>query len=44
VLICNYDASPGYAGVNNPLYNMPHVSLMFGDAADTLKVLLDKLK
>ena len=40
ILVCNYDSKPGYAGVDNPLYHMEHVTLMLGDAAETLKKLL----
>ena len=40
ILACNYDSKPGYAGVDNPLYHMEHVTLMLGDAAETLKKLL----
>ena len=41
VIICNYDLKPGYAGVENPLYTKETgVTLLFGDACETLKELL----
>lgn len=45
VIICNYDLKPGYAGVENPIYARESgITLLLGDAADTLKQLLDRLK
>ena len=45
VIICNYDLKPGYAGVDNPLYSRKEgVSLLLGDAAETLASLLEKLQ
>ncbi|MBF6598514.1 MAG: NAD(P)(+) transhydrogenase (Re/Si-specific) subunit beta [Fermentimonas sp.] len=44
VFICNYDLQPGYAGVDNPLYNRNEgVYMMLGDAKDSLSELLDRL-
>lgn len=44
VIICNYDLKPGYAGVENPLYHKEEgVSLLLGDAKDTLRTLCDGL-
>ncbi|WP_165072590.1 NAD(P)(+) transhydrogenase (Re/Si-specific) subunit beta, partial [Desulfovibrio sp. ZJ200] len=40
VIICNYDEKPGYAGVDNPLYTRPGVTLMLGDASASLDKLL----
>ncbi|OPZ64931.1 MAG: NAD(P) transhydrogenase subunit beta [Firmicutes bacterium ADurb.Bin506] len=41
IVICNYDTRPGYAGVENPLYQpSSKVTLLLGDAAMTLKKLL----
>ncbi len=40
VIICNLDKNPGYSGVDNPLYDMPHVRLLLGDAKESLKQLL----
>ena len=44
LVICNYDDKPGYAGVPNPLYkSREHVTLLLGDAAETLQLLRDRL-
>lgn len=44
LIICNKDTAPGYAGVNNPLYEQrDNTILILGDAADTLAKLLEKL-
>jgi NAD(P) transhydrogenase subunit beta len=45
VIICNYDLSPGYAGVDNPLYQMSdsEVTLLLGDAKDTVQKMIDKI-
>ena len=44
VIICNYDLKPGYAGVENPLYQrQPGVSLLLGDAQVTLQSLLTRV-
>lgn len=41
VIICNFDLSPGYAGVENPLYSKATgVTLLLGDAGETLKKLI----
>lgn len=40
VLVCNLDTKPGYSGVDNPLYDMPHVRLLLGDAKESLEKLL----
>ncbi len=45
IVICNYDLRPGYAGVENPLYTRTKgVSLLLGDARETLQNLLKELK
>lgn len=44
VIICNYDKKPGYAGVDNPLYEKEGVILLLGDAGKTLEKLLNLLK
>lgn len=36
VIICNYDTSPGYSGIENPLYKQDNVTLLLGNAAQTL--------
>ena len=46
VLILNFDLKPGYAGVENPLYqeaaeNGDHVQILLGDAKDSLRSLLE---
>jgi NAD(P) transhydrogenase subunit beta len=40
VIICNFDTQPGYAGVDNPLYDEEentHAVLVLGDAKDSLR-------
>ena len=45
VIICNFDLNPGYAGVDNPLYERKEgVSLRLGDAKETLRQLLTELQ
>ncbi len=42
VIICNFDKLPGYAGVDNPLYDegrSDHIALLLGDAKETLDAL-----
>lgn len=42
VIICNLDTKPGYAGVDNPLYEpQDNVTLLLGDAKESLKKLLN---
>ncbi len=43
VIVCNLDKNPGYSGVDNPLYDMPHVHLLLGDAKASLEQLLQEL-
>ena len=44
IFICNYDLQPGYAGVDNPLYNRTEgVYMLLGDAKESLNELLDRL-
>lgn len=40
VIICNMDTAPGYAGVPNPLYEDPEVTLLLGDAKETVAQLI----
>ncbi len=43
VIMCNFDTRPGYAGVDNPLYDggrQDHVALMLGDAKETLNAIM----
>ena len=44
VLVCNYDTKPGYAGVDNSLYEMDKVELLLGDAKDSIAKLMAVLK
>ena len=43
LIMCNYDKEPGYAGVDNPLYDEghEHIALMLGDAKETLGAIMD---
>ncbi|HPU08286.1 MAG TPA: NAD(P)(+) transhydrogenase (Re/Si-specific) subunit beta, partial [Candidatus Atribacteria bacterium] len=43
VIVCNLDTEPGYSGVENPLYEFPHVHLLLGDAAETIKELVEDI-
>jgi NAD(P) transhydrogenase subunit beta len=43
VIICNFDTKPGYAGVDNPLYQNPKAYLLLGDAKETVGSLVSKL-
>ncbi|MDD8014491.1 MAG: NAD(P)(+) transhydrogenase (Re/Si-specific) subunit beta [Acidobacteriota bacterium] len=44
VVICNWDDKPGYSGVDNPLYRKKHVTLMLGDAAESLSKIISCLE
>ncbi|MBU4129194.1 MAG: NAD(P)(+) transhydrogenase (Re/Si-specific) subunit beta, partial [Proteobacteria bacterium] len=43
ILICNFDAKPGYSGVENTLYENPKTIMLLGDAASTAKDLIAAL-
>lgn len=43
IIVCNFDADPGYSGVKNSLYENPKTTLLFGDAAATATKLIDGL-
>src|SRR5690606_33604424 len=43
IIICNYDLKPGYAGVDNPLYEKESgVTLLLGDAKETVPLLFNE--
>ena len=47
IIIMNYDKQPGYAGVDNPLYDSgreEQIALLLGDAKASLKTLLGDLR
>ena len=41
VIVCNLDEKPGYSGVDNTLYDQENVITLWGDAAQTVPMLLD---
>ncbi len=43
VIVCNLDTKPGYSGVENPLYELSHVYLLLGNAAETVKELVKEM-
>ncbi|NLB50898.1 MAG: NAD(P)(+) transhydrogenase (Re/Si-specific) subunit beta [Clostridiaceae bacterium] len=47
LIICNFDKLPGYAGVDNPLYDEgrdDHIALMLGDAKETLDAIIQAFR
>lgn len=44
IIICNFDANPGYSGVENTLYENPKTIMLLGDAGSTATELIDALK
>ncbi len=44
IIVCNFDAKPGYSGVNNSLYENQKTILLLNDAAATAKDLINGLK
>ena len=44
VIVCNFDANPGYSGVPNPLYDNSKTILLLGDARETIINLFEKLQ
>lgn len=44
VIVCNLDEKPGYSGVENTLYQLPHVITLWGDASETVPGLTDSLR
>jgi len=43
IFIFNKDKKPGYAGVDNPLYEREDVIKIFGDASETLEQMINQL-
>ena len=43
IIICNYDLKPGYSGVENQLYKSSKAILLLGDAAETMRKLVESL-
>lgn len=43
VIVCNLDEKPGYSGVDNILYEQPHVITIWGNAAETIPELTEKV-
>ncbi|MCP4719222.1 MAG: NAD(P)(+) transhydrogenase (Re/Si-specific) subunit beta, partial [Desulfobacteraceae bacterium] len=44
ILICNFDAKPGYSGVENTLYQDKKTIMLLGDAASTANDLIEAFK
>ena len=44
VFILNFDKKPGYAGVENPLYEDGNTRLLLGDAKETIGTILDEIR
>ena len=44
VIVCNFDANPGYSGVENTLYKNPRTIMLLDDAASTANDLIEALK
>ena len=44
IIIFNYDLKPGYAGVENPIYQKDGVHKELGNASDTIAKVLNELK
>ena len=43
VIVCNLDEKPGYSGVDNILYEQSHVITIWGNAAETIPELTEKV-
>jgi NAD(P) transhydrogenase subunit beta len=43
IIICDLDKKPGYAGVDNSLYENKKVKLFLGDAKDSLQDILSDI-
>ncbi|WP_243343228.1 NAD(P)(+) transhydrogenase (Re/Si-specific) subunit beta [Anaerococcus sp. AGMB09787] len=44
IFVLNFDKKPGYAGVENPLYEDENTRLILGDAKESISILLDEIK
>ncbi|MBI5560042.1 MAG: NAD(P)(+) transhydrogenase (Re/Si-specific) subunit beta, partial [Deltaproteobacteria bacterium] len=44
VIVCKRGMSPGFAGIDNPLYLLPNAYMLFGDAKTTVLNLVEGLK
>jgi NAD(P) transhydrogenase subunit beta len=44
VIVLKRSMRPGFAGVQNPLFFDPKTSMLFGDAKDSVKKLIDEVK
>jgi NAD(P) transhydrogenase subunit beta len=44
IVVCNFDANPGYSGVENTLYKDPKTIMILGDAASTANDLIEAFK
>ena len=44
ILVCNFDAKPGYSGVENTLYQNKKTIMLLGDAASTANDLIEAFK
>ncbi len=42
-IVCNLDERPGYSGVDNPLYKNDNALLLWGNAAETVAAIVNKL-
>ncbi|PKL40903.1 MAG: hypothetical protein CVV44_04660, partial [Spirochaetae bacterium HGW-Spirochaetae-1] len=43
VIVCNRDTKPGYSGVENSLYSQTNVTMLLGDAKDTLDTIINAI-
>ena len=43
IIVCNRDKNPGYSGVENPLYQREHVTMILGDACESLSKIMSCL-
>lgn len=44
VIVLKRGMSPGFAGVENELFHLPHTSMLFGDAKDSLQALIGEVR